>query len=145
MSKRPSKTPKGKIPKGKIPKGGKTTKAAQKITRLEILSAAIQATRDRKGNVSPEGVVKAARNPTNPLYMCFEWDDAVAAHEHRLAVARSLIREVYYEARDVTGEAVTINYWVSDPEEKKSTYMPLSRAENDARLARLVMRDELDR
>lgn len=46
------------------------------------------------GELTPEAVVDAARNPKNPLHSAFEWDDAKAAQEHRLQTAGLLIRSI---------------------------------------------------
>ena len=43
-----------------------------------------------QGRITPEMVVDAARDPNSPLHSAFTWDDAQAAHEHRLAQARVL-------------------------------------------------------
>ena len=52
------------------------------------------AVRERHGWLTPEAVVGEARSPQHPLHHEFEWDDAIAAHEHRLEQARELIRSV---------------------------------------------------
>lgn len=49
---------------------------------------------ESKGELTPEDVVKAARNKNSPLHSFFEWDDSKAAEQHRLQQARGLIRSV---------------------------------------------------
>lgn len=44
--------------------------------------------------LTPDVVVQDARRRQSPLHGAFEWDDAAAAHQHRLETARSLIRSV---------------------------------------------------
>lgn len=44
--------------------------------------------------LKPEAVVEAARDEASPLHAHMEWDDTAAAHAHRLAQARALIRVV---------------------------------------------------
>lgn len=44
------------------------------------------------GILQPVSVVDAARAPESPLHSQFQWDDSVAAHQHRLFQARQLIR-----------------------------------------------------
>jgi hypothetical protein len=43
------------------------------------------------GKLTPKATVAAAADPANPLHPHFEWDDARAAHAHRLHQARHLI------------------------------------------------------
>lgn len=45
----------------------------------------------RRERISPYDVVSAARDRGNPLHTYFEWDNLVAAQEHRLAQAREMI------------------------------------------------------
>lgn len=47
-----------------------------------------------KGEITPEDVLEDAKHDNSPLHSFFEWDDTVAAHAHRLAQARGLIRSV---------------------------------------------------
>lgn len=47
-----------------------------------------------KGELTPQDVVKDARNPNSPLHSFFEWDDSEAAEQYRLKQARGLIRAV---------------------------------------------------
>lgn len=58
--------------------------------------------RQAAGQLTPEKVVEDARHDNSPLHSFFEWDDSVAAHQHRLAQARGLIRAVVavYRADD---------------------------------------------
>jgi hypothetical protein len=42
--------------------------------------------------VPAEAVVDKARNPASAMHAGFPWDDKTAAHEHRLEVARHLLR-----------------------------------------------------
>jgi len=48
----------------------------------------------KKGKLTPEDVVSAAKAASSPLHLYFEWDDAEAAHQHRLNQARYLLRSV---------------------------------------------------
>lgn len=56
--------------------------------RLEILAE------QNNEQLEPAVVVDDARNRLSPLHDLFEWDDSIAAHEHRLAHARKLIRSI---------------------------------------------------
>ena len=46
------------------------------------------------GQLKPGAVVADARSKASPLHPFFEWDDAKAAHAHRLNQARILIRSI---------------------------------------------------
>jgi len=43
--------------------------------------------------ITPEMVVKEAESPDSPLHKHFNWDDVTAAHQHRLAQARTLLNK----------------------------------------------------
>lgn len=49
---------------------------------------------ERDGEITPADVIVDARATESPLHLCFEWDDAKAAMEHRTAQARALIADV---------------------------------------------------
>jgi hypothetical protein len=46
----------------------------------------------RNGRLDPEIILDFASNPKTALHSRFNWDDAKAAHQHRLLQARNLIR-----------------------------------------------------
>jgi hypothetical protein len=70
---------------------------------------------DRDGELTASAVVDDARNATSPLRSHFEWDDKVAAHEHRLTQAQELIRRVKIT---VTSEPdkppIRVRAWISE-------------------------------
>jgi hypothetical protein len=51
-----------------------------------------QAQRKAFGVVTPERTVERAEAVDHPLHPVFDWDDATAAHAHRLAQAQHIIR-----------------------------------------------------
>lgn len=57
----------------------------------------MQALYDAHGRIESKALVDAARPETSPAHNAFEWDDAVAAEEHRLQQARRWIRIVKIE------------------------------------------------
>lgn len=65
---------------------------------------------ENDGLLSPDAVVKAARNEKNPLHSCFEWNQDKAAHEHRLHQARKIIKFV---VEYLPGASEPINTFVS--------------------------------
>lgn len=50
--------------------------------------------RQKRGRLTPAIVVKEAESKSHPLHDEFDWDDASAAHKHRLEHAARLIRLV---------------------------------------------------
>jgi hypothetical protein len=58
---------------------------------LDAISAA------HGGELKPDYVVEAARDPSNPMHRHFEWDDSAAAQQWRLTQARQIIRVVRIE------------------------------------------------
>jgi hypothetical protein len=53
---------------------------------------------------TPEDVVAAARPKRSPIHRDFEWDDAAAATEYRLAQARYLLRSIQVTFRNERDE-----------------------------------------
>lgn len=76
---------------GRLP-GGKAA--------VQIVGGELEAINQTEGDISAESVVQRARTPGTPLNAWdnvahyFEWDDSVAAEEHRREQARQLIRAV---------------------------------------------------
>lgn len=118
--------------------------SALRRAKMAAIKAAIEATADRQGVVTPSKVVEAARDVMSPLHAEFEWDDSVAAHEHRLATARELIRDIRYEAYDVSSGLVRSISYVHKPGPTQG-YIPLSRAAKNARMAKEIMLAEMAR
>lgn len=56
------------------------------------INEAIQAIYDRDGEVKASVVVTDAQPVSSPLHDHFQWDDTLAAIEHRLSQARRIIR-----------------------------------------------------
>jgi hypothetical protein len=98
---------------------------------------------DVHGVLHPEAVVQAAREPGSPLHKHFTWDDAAAAHAHRLDQARTLIRTVKIE---VVSETISLSVpaFVTAPGER-SGYRLLERVRDDREAARQAMLTEVER
>lgn len=64
------------------------------VDLVETLEARIEEMVATHGKVAPSQIVEAARDENSPLHQVFEWDDTIAAQEHRLLQARQLIRTV---------------------------------------------------
>lgn len=79
----------------------------------EAIRAALKAL-ERQGRLTPDEVLAAARDQASPLHDSFEWDEAKAAHAHRLDQARSLIRSVMVVVTVEDRKLSTVTY-VRDP------------------------------
>lgn len=65
-----------------------------------------------EGVLTPAAVVSEARPEEAPLHPAFEWDDSVAAEEHRKWQARQLIRAVHVVMVKHNGEDITVPRFV---------------------------------
>ena len=95
--------------------------------------------REQKGELTPEDVLKDARNPNSPLHSFFEWDDGAAAEQHRLHQARGLIRAVVavYVREDLP--AVRARAYVHIPEGETSHYRESGHAMSQSKTRKLVL------
>ncbi len=112
----------------------------------KLTASALRALEDENGRLSPDIVVKAAENPDSPLHDYFEWDDAKAAHAHRLQQARQLIRVVQYEFKEDKHVLSTVRY-VKDPESKGQGqgYVSLDQIKSEPENAQSMIDTELER
>jgi hypothetical protein len=55
----------------------------------------LEAIRERNGGfIRAEQVLESANSDASPIHPCFQWDDAKAAHAHRLETAAYMLRSV---------------------------------------------------
>ena len=99
------------------------------------------------GTLQPDTVIKeASRNPSGAIYKRLEWNDSVAAHQHRLYQARKLIQSVKL---DVVYESVVLKapFYVRDPNRKpeEQGYVPIASLIDDRELAKRELERELAR
>jgi hypothetical protein len=71
----------------------KPTPTKRTATRARIRAQAIKQL-EKAGRLTAEALVEAARNPRHPMHLDFQWDNAKAAHQYRLDLARGYIAEV---------------------------------------------------
>lgn len=60
----------------------------------QVVGERLEAIRAKRDGLTPEAVLQDARNIRSALHSYFEWDDALAAQQHRISQARDLIRAV---------------------------------------------------
>lgn len=109
---------------------------------------ALAALEDRKGRITPNRLVEAARATEHPWHTSFEWDDAKAAHEHRVETAREIIR-TYVTAR-ITDDVIvrpSAPVYVRDPRlpNDEQGYVNIARVRSDEELTREVLVQEFSR
>ncbi len=47
-------------------------------------------------SITPEEVLRRAKDPNTELHKCFEWDDSIAAEKYRIEQARMVLRQIVY-------------------------------------------------
>lgn len=115
--------------------------------QYEKMKAKLREIELRNGGVlTPEAIVQEAAKKNSVLHAMFEWDDAKAAHQHRLDQARELIARVrysfVYEERTYSAPA-----YVRDPnkESREQGYVSVARIRTDDDLRREALCDEFAR
>lgn len=110
----------------------------------KIAAEALAAIADAAGRLTPDAVIKAAKNPRHPLHDAFEWDDTKAGHAWRVEQARDLIARVRVE---VTESELRRIAYVRDPaaEPDKQGYRATVNLADDKQQARLAVLAELYR
>lgn len=98
------------------------------------------------GTLTPQAVVAAAKDPTNPLHNYFEWRDDIAAEAFRIDQARTLIRSVKVNF-SVDNRVVSTVYYVRNPDQPgdEAGYISLPRLRTDKELAHRALVDEFSR
>lgn len=112
----------------------------------EIIRARLKQLEDRKGSLTPEAVVRDARNPKSVLHGQFEWDDKKAGNAFRIQQARGLIQQISIHSSD-TRESRAVPYYVHDPLAKNGDpgYRSLTSVQSSREASVALMNDELCR
>lgn len=89
---------------------------------------------ERGGRLVPTDLVADATYDDSPLHDLFEWDDEVAAHEHRLNQARYIIRSIVVTVES-SADAVPVRAFVSvvKDDERFYTHIEHAMTEEDLR------------
>ena len=76
-----------------------------------------------------EDVVEDAQSPASPLHAIgvFEWDDSIAAAEHRLNQARYLLRSIEIEYIDTRGSSGETRAYAVVVENEEQHFVPIVR------------------
>jgi hypothetical protein len=114
--------------------------------RLAIAARLAELTQRGGGRLTPEAVVKDAANKSSPLHaVIFRQGDREAAHQHRLNLARQLIRSVKIN-ETVHHQTVSVVAYVKDPSDAaKSGYVPTVSLINDRERSLALLQLEFTR
>lgn len=97
----------------------------------QVAGETIEAIKQKNGGqITPDDVIKEARDEDNPLHQVFDWDDASAANKQRLHIARLLIGSIVVTYKH--HEAVRANYSVKigsiTSDKEKRAYVGIEEA-----------------
>jgi hypothetical protein len=98
----------------------------------EIAGVELETLKNKNGGtLTADVVVDEAKDPTNPLHKCFEWDDTIAANMHRKQQARILITSIVVTGDDgiERKEYYNVTVRVENKDEKK--YVDVYQATDD--------------
>jgi len=100
----------------------------------------------RRGKITPQQVLDAARDEDSPLHPFFEWDDDEAAEKWRLMQARTLIKSVKVEIQTTTTKIKAVAF-VRDPSKDSddSGYVSVKSVKSDKDAQREILITEFDR
>ena len=89
------------------------------------------------GRLTPNVVLEEAKDRDSILHNLFEWDDTLAAHQHRIYQARQIITSVRVVITTENRKISTV-YYVRDPEAEPTEqgYVSIDRLKTDKDLAR---------
>lgn len=112
---------------------------------MSDLRACLTAIYQDLGELTPAGVVDAARPEKSPLHERFEWDDQVAGEEFRRLQASELIRSVRIEYAQ-SPEPKSVRAWVArrDAGQAGRGYVPVEEVVVDD-VAMQVVRRQFER
>lgn len=113
----------------------------------KIIAERLEKIREKAGGVlTPDDVLADAKSSKSPLHGLFPWDDKEAAHDYRLDIARSIIRNVRVEIHTET-RVLTIPRYIRDPRRANNEqgYSPVVEIKDDKDVAREALLYEFKR
>lgn len=106
----------------------------------EAVGTEISELYDDRGTTTPDAVIARASDPDSAMHSHFEWDDAVAAQEHRREQARLLLRSIRIVAVG-SDEPQLVNVAVRMAPDEPRVYQLASEAVKDRDLWAQVWND----
>ncbi len=117
-------------------------KSHYRVSAAEAVGKRLFKITERKGGgLCPEDVIEDARKTTSPLHEFFEWNNAKAAHEHRLERARHITRSLvvtYTDVRNTGPQTMRALVCLESRKDEAHTYVPTMTVMSNA-----AMRKEL--
>ena len=105
-------------------------KAGRELARIE----------KAEGELTPTAVLDRARSANSSLHGHFEWDDSIAAEQHRLSQAGELIRSITVDVtRSNIEPTKTVRAFVSVERPTGRSYMGVERAMSDQEIRQQVL------
>jgi hypothetical protein len=91
---------------------------------------------ENNGRLETKMVVQTARDESNPLHRCFEWNDDLAAERYRENQARMVIRSIRIVSENDEGQKDLVRCFVNvdATEEEAQSYVAVTRIADDAEL-----------
>lgn len=99
--------------------------------------------------ITPEDIVRDAKNPRSPFHKVMDWNDKSAAHQHRLHQARRILQgitvEIQYDdgKKKYTRAFVHVNTPINE-RENRSAYVTIECAMSDAELRQQMLEQALE-
>lgn len=126
-------------------KAGRQSATAEQVRRVN-LAAIFDQIREAHGRLSPSTVVRAAASEEHPLHPSFEWNDATAAHQHRLNQARAILR-LPRTTVVIEGCRIISPTYVHDPGAKRGEqgYVAVAEIKTQTQVASDAVDAELER
>ncbi len=94
----------------------------------------------KEGELTPSNVLERARSTNSSLHDHFEWDDSIAAEQHRLSQAGELIRSIVVDvSRSNVEPPKPTRAFVSVERQGERSYVGIQRAMSDAELRKQVL------
>lgn len=94
----------------------------------------------KEGELTPSNVLERARSANSSLHGHFEWDDSIAAEQHRLTQAGELIRSIVVDvSRSNVEPPKPTRAFVSVEREGGRSYVATATAMSDVDLRRQVL------
>jgi hypothetical protein len=109
------------------------TMLRRKARKGRILKALQQLEEENGGVLTPDDVLRAARETDHPLHQSFEWNDGVAAEKYRKMQAYVILTTVRVEYMGEKRKAY-FNATVTVGEGESRGYFPIQRVMNDEEL-----------
>ncbi len=99
-----------------------------------------------EGYIKPASIVDASRLEDAPLHGCFEWDDTVAAEQHRNTQAQAIIRNIQVVRCQDESEVITRAFWSTENEDAadgRLAYRSIERVLGDERHSTYILEQAL--